>query len=164
MAWANQQILAKLQELPNDVLAFYLVDPDFTVGEIVSHIVNGADWYAYCLAGHPLHEVSRATTMTEVATFAVELARLDALIMAEAEHDDEMLTIRFEEFEERNLRSTIIAQAVHHASEHRAQLVAALDARGHRDINLDAYDVWAYEASTRSNGAAPANRAVSEAN
>jgi uncharacterized damage-inducible protein DinB len=41
-------------------------------------------------------------------------------------------------------RSTIISQAVHHATEHRAQLVSALEARGFTSINLDDYDLWNY--------------------
>ena len=39
-------------------------------------------------------------------------------------------------------RSTIISQAVHHATEHRAQLVSALEVRGFTSINLDDYDLW----------------------
>jgi uncharacterized damage-inducible protein DinB len=41
-------------------------------------------------------------------------------------------------------RSTIISQAIHHATEHRAQLVSALEARGFTGINLDDYDLWNY--------------------
>ena len=37
-------------------------------------------------------------------------------------------------------RSTVLSQAVHHATEHRAQLVAALEANGYTDINLDDFD------------------------
>jgi uncharacterized damage-inducible protein DinB len=41
-------------------------------------------------------------------------------------------------------RSTIISQAIHHATEHRAQLISALEAKGYKTINLDDYDLWAY--------------------
>ena len=42
-------------------------------------------------------------------------------------------------------RSTILSQAVHHATEHRAQAVAALELRGFDSILLDDYDVWSYQ-------------------
>jgi uncharacterized damage-inducible protein DinB len=41
-------------------------------------------------------------------------------------------------------RSTIISQAIHHATEHRAQLISALEAKGFTSINLDDYDLWNY--------------------
>ena len=45
--------------------------------------------------------------------------------------------------------STILSQAIHHATEHRAQAIAALEFRGFKAPNLDDYDVWAYELSTK---------------
>jgi uncharacterized damage-inducible protein DinB len=44
-------------------------------------------------------------------------------------------------------RSTIISQAIHHATEHRAQLISALEAKGFTSINLDHYDLWAYSST-----------------
>ena len=41
-------------------------------------------------------------------------------------------------------RSTILAQAIHHATEHRAQIAGALSTHGIDAIDLDALDVWAY--------------------
>jgi uncharacterized damage-inducible protein DinB len=45
-------------------------------------------------------------------------------------------------------RSTILSQAVHHATEHRAQAVSALEARGFTSINLDDFDVWSFGLKT----------------
>ncbi|NCV77343.1 MAG: hypothetical protein EBW21_06725, partial [Actinobacteria bacterium] len=42
-------------------------------------------------------------------------------------------------------RSTIISQAVHHATEHRAQLIDALEFKRYKVINLDDIDLWAFE-------------------
>ena len=44
-------------------------------------------------------------------------------------------------------RSTIISQAVHHATEHRAQLIDALEYKGYKIINLDDIDLWAFESA-----------------
>ena len=42
------------------------------------------------------------------------------------------------------MRSTIVGQAIHHATEHRAQIAAALATNGIDAIDLDELDVWAY--------------------
>jgi hypothetical protein len=41
-------------------------------------------------------------------------------------------------------RSTVLAQAIHHATEHRAQIAGALAAHGIDALDLDELDVWAY--------------------
>jgi uncharacterized damage-inducible protein DinB len=45
----------------------------------------------------------------------------------------------------RRWRSTILSQAIHHATEHRAQIAAAIEARGFSPLNLDDLDLWSYE-------------------
>ena len=39
-------------------------------------------------------------------------------------------------------RSTIIGQSIHHATEHRAQIVGILSLHGINVVDLDAIDVW----------------------
>ena len=41
-------------------------------------------------------------------------------------------------------RSTVVAQAIHHATEHRAQIAGALATNGIDTIDLDALDLWAF--------------------
>ena len=41
-------------------------------------------------------------------------------------------------------RSTVLAQAIHHATEHRAQIAGALAAHGIDAIDLDALDLWEF--------------------
>ena len=45
-------------------------------------------------------------------------------------------------------RSTILSQAIHHATEHRAQIASALEAKGFTPVNLDDLDLWSYEIET----------------
>ena len=73
------------------------------------------------------------------------LADFDAAILAQAGLPDDLLTIREENESWQNLRSTLLAQAVHHATEHRAQLIGALESKGFTPINLDDLDFWAFE-------------------
>ena len=45
MAWANQEIYKAVQKLDNQVLDFYLSDPDWTVKNIMIHIVGASHLY-----------------------------------------------------------------------------------------------------------------------
>jgi uncharacterized damage-inducible protein DinB len=50
-------------------------------------------------------------------------------------------------------RSTIVAQAIHHATEHRAQIADILTEHGIRIIDLDQLDLWEFEDyEVRTNG------------
>jgi len=41
----------------------------------------------------------------------------------------------------------LVNQAVHHATEHRAQIAGALAANGNSSLDLDALDVWTFNDS-----------------
>jgi uncharacterized damage-inducible protein DinB len=45
-------------------------------------------------------------------------------------------------------RSTILSQSIHHATEHRAQIASALEAKGFKPVDLDELDLWAFEVET----------------
>ena len=45
----------------------------------------------------------------------------------------------------RRNRETILTQSIHHATEHRAQIASALEAKGFTPVNLDDLDLWAFE-------------------
>ena len=46
--------------------------------------------------------------------------------------------------------STIVTQSIHHATEHRAQLIDALEFKGFKPINLDDIDLWSFDDFERS--------------
>lgn len=145
MAWANQRVYSAVQTLPDSALNSYIVNSDWTVGVILEHILAGSEWYVYCLTASPLTRFTTPTSMQEVGQLAKSLAERDRVLRSEADKDDELLTIEQSNGTFKNLRSTVISQAVHHATEHRAQLVDALEFRGHTPILLDDIDLWAFE-------------------
>ena len=145
MAWANQQLYTAVQNLDDEALSSYLTNPEWTVATILKHILDGADWYVYCLTGANWHENPKPSTAREAKTLAVSLAEYDAAILSESNKDDELLAIQMEDGVVKHWRSTLIAQAIHHAAEHRAQLVAALEHHNYSSINLDDIDLWAFE-------------------
>ena len=144
MAWANQMVYASVQTLPEEALSSYLVNPEWTAGVIVQHIANGADWFSYCLTQAHWTDIKIPTTMAEVGEIAKLLATLDERIISQDQLPDELVTINEDGESWKALRSTIVAQSVHHATEHRAQLIDALEFKGHKPINLDDIDLWAF--------------------
>lgn len=144
MAWANQKVYASMQSLPGEALSAYIVNPDWTAGIILHHIAKGSDWLSYCLTSTQRTDVEIPTSMAQVADIAKLLETLDGRIFSQADLPDEPVTINRAARSWQALRSTILAQAVNHATEHRAQLIDALECKGYQPINLDSIDLWAF--------------------
>jgi uncharacterized damage-inducible protein DinB len=158
MAWANQEIFAKVSELPDEALDAYAVNPLWTTREIMRHIASSATWYGWRLLDRTEFTAAEnnawqaildeteipPATMRDMPILIARSAKADAVLLAQAgllegvvyrEREGEIIT---------RARSTVISQAVHHATEHRAQLISALEAKGFTSINLDNYDLWNY--------------------
>ena len=158
MAWANEGILTKVSELPDEALDSYVVNPEWTAREIARHIASSATWYGWRLLDKSgfteednqmwqkkldLTEIPPATSNDVLTTIAYAKAADSVLLEAARQPEGDVerewkgaIIIR--------KRSTILSQAVHHATEHRAQLVSALEYKGFTTINLDDYDLWNY--------------------
>jgi uncharacterized damage-inducible protein DinB len=149
MAWANQRVYAAFSALPDVALDAYIVNPEWTARRILQHIVASADWYVYCLGIAPWHGFDEPKTISELAGLAKTLEMCDAQIATALELDDEVLTYQEGEFTGQVLRSTLISEAVLHATEHRAQLMDAIESRGSSAISLDSIDLWAFESFER---------------
>jgi hypothetical protein len=78
-----------------------------------------------------------------VAALAAQCAAYDARLHAQAAVPDGPAEDRYRGKVVR-ARSTIVGQAIHHATEHRSQIAGALSTNGIDAIDLDALGVWAY--------------------
>lgn len=147
MAWSNQQVFRAVAKLPDEALNSYISNPEWTVGKILEHICSGATWYIYRLEIEGWIDIPGAKSAKDVLVLADLMKDLDQKLIAAANEDDRELVYTYEDTGKTVNRwfSTILAQAVHHATEHRAQLVDALDFKGFRDILLDDLDVWAFD-------------------
>ena len=146
MAWANKQMLSILHRLPDEVINFSAWNPDWTVGTIAHHIV---------IAEGRL--ISRITQQPAPIEFdpPKSTSGISELISVCAERDEQLLSLIDTPDEQRSfvrygkevtfLTSTILVQAVHHASEHRAQISDILAANKMDVLNLDEIDVWSFE-------------------
>jgi uncharacterized damage-inducible protein DinB len=145
MSWANQEVYKQIIALPDEALDAYATDPEWNVGEILRHIASSSGGYGARLRGVDAEVLVRPTTMQELQAIAKKLLSNDAELLQLANVEDEKIAVTREGKTTHWMRSTIVTQAIHHATEHRAQAVSALEAKGFKAVDLDEYDVWAYE-------------------
>ncbi len=145
MAWANQGTYDAVKNLPDLALGAYIANSGWSADRILQHIVGGADWYVYCLTETPLRDIKLPESMKDLNLLQQNLAEFDAKISTQSELPDEYITIKEDDRSWKALRSTILAEAIYHAAEHRTQLIDALESKGFSPISLDDLDLWAFE-------------------
>lgn len=145
MAWANAALLARLKELDDAALGMAAPGNSWTVAMILDHLVAAAGGYAERLGAGPLPaETVPPVTITQLDALAAACAASDARLRAAATVPEGVAEYIREGEVRRRARSTIVAQAIHHATEHRAQVAEALSTNGIRAVDLDELDLWAY--------------------
>jgi uncharacterized damage-inducible protein DinB len=142
MAWANARLFAPLQTLPDHILAYCEPGNTWNVAMIAQHMAGSATAYARLLdETYQPAWIERPTTSADFSVVAAACATADARLHRSA-HTPHGVVVRPDQSV--LLRSTILAQAIHHATEHRAQIAGALIANGVTALNLDDLDVWAF--------------------
>lgn len=150
LAWSDAWLFDTMAAYPDDAFEARYAPQASSVGELLKHIVDGAEWYRYCLTGESWTDIGVPHSGAEVTALAAHLASIDRLLLAQAEMEDEVVVFRDEEGESRALRSTILTQACLHAIEHRAQIACALEVAEFPPLPLDDVDLWAFEMSERA--------------
>jgi uncharacterized damage-inducible protein DinB len=155
MAWANAKTITHLQSLPEEALSAFATNPEWHVAEIIHHIVDSGDHYALRISGIPALTqpddpcIDDVKEIADLARLKEQAAIVDKALLECVKLDD--IQIEFMNYEDKLVkrwRSTILSQSIHHATEHRAQLASALEAKGFKPVDLDAIDLWAYERET----------------
>jgi uncharacterized damage-inducible protein DinB len=146
MAWANKQMLTVLQGLPDEAINFSAWNPDWTVGKIAHHIVIAEGRLISRIVNQPSPtEPDAPTTAAGIKELISICAERDAQLLSLVDTPDEMrIFVRYGN-EVAFLTSTILVQAVHHASEHRAQISDILASNNLDVLNLDEIDLWSFE-------------------
>lgn len=155
MGWANQKTIAHLESLSKESLLAFATNSEWFVAEILHHIVDSADHYAYRVSGNPVLTqpgedcIADVESISDLARIAEEAAKVDRALLECVKLDDVQIELKnYSGNLVKRWRSTILSQSIHHATEHRAQIAAALEARGHTPLDLDELDLWAYEIET----------------
>jgi uncharacterized damage-inducible protein DinB len=150
MSWANQKMYAACANLPEEALESFIVNPEWTARRLLQHIVSGADWYVFCLGIADWNEITMPKSVSDINELASILGKCDAQIHSAYLLEDELLTFREGDQETQVLRSTLLSEATLHATEHRAQLMDAIESRGFSAISLDSIDLWSFESHERN--------------
>ena len=151
MAWANAQMFEILKGLPDEAINFSAWNPDWTVGKIAHHIVIAEGRLISRIINKPAPaESDPPTSVAGIRELITVCAERDAQLLSLIDTPDEMRRFNRYGKEVEFLTSTILVQAVHHASEHRAQISDILAANTMDVLNLDEIDLWSFEKSTRN--------------
>lgn len=152
MKWANQLTIEHLQTLPEEALKAYATNPEWFVGEITHHIVDAADAYYFRITekrcdipGTSIQELEKIEDLEQIK---IQANLIDSALQECAKLDD--IQLEFKNYSGnlvKRWRSTILSQAIHHATEHRAQIASALEAKGFKPVDLDELDLWRFEIS-----------------
>jgi len=117
---------------------------EWPAGRNLAHLLNAAQAFASLLEGvaRPA-DVALPASPAELADLGARLAATDASLIAQAIEPDVLIS-HPNPVRGKGLRSTILAQAIHHATEHRALIAGALATNGNDAIDLDALDLWEF--------------------
>ncbi len=150
MKWANQLTIEHLQTLPDEALKAYATNPEWFVGEIMHHIVDSADAYVFRITEErcelPGESIQELESIADLANLKVQAELVYSALQECSKLDD--VQLEFKNYSGnlvKRWRSTILSQAIHHATEHRAQIASALEAKGFKPVDLDELDLWRFE-------------------
>lgn len=148
MMWADARLFDQLAQLPESRLTETYAAPEWSVGRIAMHMIQGAEWYCYILTGSKWTDLQPPTTSREVVALGEYLQRLYATLLEQCALADEIVEFEDEGGMNAKPRAMILSQAVYHSIEHRTQIAVALEVNGERSIDLDTYDLWNYLSET----------------
>ena len=150
MKWANRLTIEHLQTLPDEALKAFATNSEWFVAEIMHHIVEAADNYAYRITNErcdvPGEKIQEIESVADLEFLKVQAEAIDSALQECAKLDD--IQLEFKNYSGnlvKRWRSTILSQAIHHATEHRAQIASALEAKGFKPVDLDELDLWSFE-------------------
>ena len=146
MSWANNQLFNQLVTLPEEALSYSAWNQEWTVGKIANHIVIAQGRFLTRLQKQqPFPESEFELTSAGMSQLAQKSAENDLALQKFLDLPDEMLTFIRYGNEVSFLTSTVLAQIIHHATEHRAQIADVLAVNNMDVVNLDALDLWSFE-------------------
>lgn len=143
--WADDKLFTAVAAMPAASLTARYTRNGRRVGEVLMHIVAGAEWYRFLLGGGQWTRLEPPTNPTEVMIMRDHLRRVNGYLVEAVSQSDAMVSFEDENGPSVAWRSTILSQAAYHSVEHRTQIACALEVAGQPTIDLDEYDFWFYE-------------------
>ena len=144
MAWANAYLFDRLAELSEAELQLTAPHDDWSAAAIAQHLASAATRYAVRLDNLGEPNAITPTNSTEVLALKELTKETDARLRAAAHHVEGFVEFTRDGQRIRRARATILAQSIHHATEHRAQIAGIFSSHGMKVIDLDAVDLWEF--------------------
>lgn len=148
MAWANGEFLSQLARIPAENWKLALPNEpgeEASIGEIARHFTRSSAFYVYRLDGaEPANAYDVPSTEADMLRLAHLCAQTDVRLREESLLPDVKTSFVRDGKTIVRARSTILAQSIHHATEHRAQIASILTSHKAGRIDLDDLDVWSY--------------------
>lgn len=142
MAWANAYVFDCLATLTGEQLLLTAPHDDWTAASILEHLTSAR--YADLLDGLGYTPTNIPKNSTDVLSLKVLSGAFDARLRESAKHPEGMVEFQREGRYIRRARQTILAQSIHHATEHRAQIAGIFSSHGMKVVDLDAIDLWEF--------------------
>jgi uncharacterized damage-inducible protein DinB len=143
LAWANSYVFDRIAEQPESSLKLSAPNDTWTVAEILEHLT--ASRYADLLDGKGDIPTQVPTSKAEVLALKDLSHTFDVRLRESAKSPEGFVEFtRWDGQEIRRNRETILTQAIHHATEHRAQIAGIFASHGQKVIDLDAIDLWEF--------------------
>lgn len=144
MAWANSYVFDRLATLTEEQLLLTAPNDDWTASAILEHLAGAGVRYADVLDGLGSPKTTVPINSEDVLALKV-LSEAIAVRMREAAQTPAgFVEFTREDRVIRRARQTILAQMIHHATEHRAQIAGIYANHGMRVVDLDEIDLWAF--------------------
>ncbi len=142
LVWANSYVFDRIAEQPEERLRLTAPNDTWTVAEILEHLT--ASRYADLLDGAGDIPTQVPSNKAEVLALKELSATFDARLRESAKKPIGFVEFQRGERTIRRNRETILAQSIHHATEHRAQIAGIFSSHGLKVIDLDAIDLWQF--------------------
>ncbi len=144
LAWANAYVFDQIASQSDASLKLTAPNDDWSVGEILEHLTAAADRYADRLDNKGDTPTEVPATSAEVRALKELSATSDARLREAAKSPVGFVEFQREGRTIRRNRETILTQAIHHATEHRAQIAGIFANHGMKVIDLDSIDLWSF--------------------
>jgi uncharacterized damage-inducible protein DinB len=144
MAWANAYLFDRLAELSAEELQLTAPHDDWSAAAIAQHLTSAATRYAVRLDNLGEPNAITPTNSEGVLTLKALSTETDARLRVAAHQVEGFVEFTREGELIRRARATILAQSIHHATEHRAQIAGIFSSQGMKIIDLDAIDLWEF--------------------
>ena len=142
MAWANSYVFDQMAKLSESELLLAAPKDDWSAAAILEHLIPTG--YSHRLDGLERAETFIPKNSLEVIAMKEICASLDSRLREAAKTPDGFVEFTRDEIVYRHARQTILAQSIHHATEHRAQIAGIFASHGMKIIDLDSIDLWAF--------------------